>query len=96
MDQIKEDKRLRDIVGKATKECIDEVFSESLNPTGLAGLFLEQAMELLDSNIQFCLRNDNLKGALSYLKVFMTDYKKMGAEIEAHINRVDLEAQEKF
>jgi len=88
MDDIEEGKRMHKIVMGFVQKCIDQILEEDLNPTGLASMFLDQSMRLLDHNIKYCLKIDDPKGALSYLNIFMMDWDQKGSEIRANMKRI--------
>jgi len=89
MDEVEEGKRTHDIVEAAGRKVVEQILKEGINPTGLATMFLDQAMGYLDSNIQYCLRNDDPKGALSYLNIFLMDWSQKTSEIQASIKRIE-------
>lgn len=88
MDVEKQSRQMYKIVEDAEKYAIEKVLQANLNATGLASLFLDRAMGLLDRNIQYCLNNDDPKGALDYLNVFMMDWDSKTSNIQASIKRI--------
>lgn len=88
MDEIKHSKRIHEIVVSAAEKMVNQILKEKINPTGLASMFLDQAMGFLNSNIQYCLKNDDPKGALSYLNIFMMDWESKTTQIQENIKRL--------
>jgi len=87
-DPLDESVRLHKIVEEGIKVIIDRVIDADLNPTGLASLFLGEAMGLLDRNIQYCLSNEDPKGALNYLNIFLMDITEKTEKIKANTVRL--------
>ena len=79
---------LYEFVEDAEQLAVAKAQEADINPTGLASVFLDRAMKLLDRNIQWCLENDDTKGALNYLNVFMMDMNRKMKAIEDNIKKM--------
>jgi len=79
---------LYEFVEDAERLVVSKVLKAGVNPTGLASVFFDRAMKLLDHNIQWRLKNNDTKGALDYLNVFMMDMNHKTKTIEDNIKRM--------